>query len=250
MITNASRSLAEKTVHIMGIIAKSTTIPFLPVATGLTEFILNKVNDKGRMLMVNRVVGRFSVDMNMPLFVEALARKFGLGIYSRKPEGNGSPPDDAGTSGTQTFSISEDDDFYVINEVRINDEVKTVKWTKHLLDEGKSHTQDQWVVQTKEGIVRLVSLPAYIATIITLYDNKDVEDQNQKDLVEKVRKMFEVDFDPADHLYHNLDLASNYYYLLHLHLKIYNHLRSIQHQRHKHSVDLFVRCCLKPQVGL
>ena len=79
MVTNASRSLAEKTVHIMGIIAKSTTIPFLPVATGLTEFILNKVNDKDRMLMVNRVVGRFSVDMNMPLFVEALARKLTLG---------------------------------------------------------------------------------------------------------------------------------------------------------------------------
>ena len=129
-----------------------------------------------------------------PKNLDDLARKFGIGKYAKNPEGNGSPP--SGEDETQTFSIKEDNDFYVINGVRINDEVKTVKLTKELLDGGKSHTQDKWVEQTKEGLVRLASLPTYIATIIALYDNKDVEDQNQKDLVEKVRKMFETDFDP------------------------------------------------------
>ena len=129
-----------------------------------------------------------------PKNLEDLARKFGIGKYARKPDDR--PPSDKDDSETQAFSITENDVFYIINGVRINDEVKIVKWTKNLLDEGKTHTQDQWVEQTKDGDVRLASLPAYVATIIALYDNKDVEDQNQKDLVEKVRKVFETDFDP------------------------------------------------------
>lgn len=124
-----------------------------------------------------------------PENLEDIARKFGFGKYAKtkivqpviKPV---------------TFSITEDEEFYIINGVKINDKLKTVKWTKELLDEGKSYTQDQWVEQTKEREVRLASLPTYIATIITLYDNRNVQDQNQKDLVEKVRKMFETDFDP------------------------------------------------------
>jgi hypothetical protein len=131
-----------------------------------------------------------------PKNLEDLARKFGIGKYAKKPEPNANHQIGNEDSEVQAFSIQEDNDFYIINGVRINDEVKTVKWTKQLLDEGKPHTQDQWVEQTKDGDVRLASLPTYIATIIALYDNKNVEDQNQKDLVEKVRKMFETDFDP------------------------------------------------------
>jgi hypothetical protein len=79
MVTNDNRTVEERCVHIVSSVASTSGIPFISAATSLTEFVLNKVNDKDRMLMVNRVVGRFSVDMDMPLFVEALSRKLTLG---------------------------------------------------------------------------------------------------------------------------------------------------------------------------
>lgn len=123
-----------------------------------------------------------------PENLEDLARKFGFGKYAKKGLIIPKPA---------TFSITEDDKFYTINGVKINDKIKTVKWMKQLLDEGGRHLQHEWIEKyTKGSEAKLPSLPTYMATIIALYDNKDIEDYQQKRIIEQLREMFEEDFSP------------------------------------------------------
>jgi len=102
---------------------------------------------------------------------------------------------------TAGFSIEEHPDRYRIYGVQHNNSMHAVDITRNLLENGASHTQEEWATLTQNkdwqkanGIWQLGSAPLQTAAITSLYNNQNIADAVQKDLVEKVRDMLKEDF--------------------------------------------------------
>ena len=102
---------------------------------------------------------------------------------------------------TAGFSIEEHADRYRIYGVQHNNSMHAVDITRNLLENGASHTQEEWAALTQNkdwqkanGIWQLGSAPLQTAAIATLCTNQNIADARQKDLVEKVRDMLKKDF--------------------------------------------------------
>ena len=96
------------------------------------------------------------------------------------------PPPPVGSG----FSIESWADTYRISGVVIDGNEHVVDLDKNLLDGGKSHTQDEWVVLTK----KLPSAKQYNAIILSLYANKDHVNSQQRALIEEAKEMLKQDF--------------------------------------------------------
>lgn len=120
--------------------------------------------------------------------LEDLARKLGLGPYTPKQSGIVKPAKVQKKFEKEEFGIDETDDSYVIRGVKYEGQIVTVAWDKELLDNGESHTQDDWINLTD----KLPDATVYHATLSALFANKK---GTYAKLIKKIEKMFKKDFD-------------------------------------------------------
>ena len=126
--------------------------------------------------------------------LEDLARKLGLGHYAqKKPEIITPAQKITSISGNEEFSIQEDNEFYTIKGIKYEGQIVTINWDKELLDNGESHTQDEWITLTD----KLPDIAVYHATLSALLAHKKGP---CAELVQKVKKMFKKDFDDKDYI--------------------------------------------------
>ncbi|MFH1669143.1 MAG: hypothetical protein ABIA62_04405 [Candidatus Woesearchaeota archaeon] len=92
------------------------------------------------------------------------------------------------------FRIEELDDRYRFHNLEYHGGVYTVDWSKDLLDNGVSHKQEDWIGIVADGEFKLPSASLYHATIKALYENQDHPVDEQQDLVQTVREVFQKDF--------------------------------------------------------
>jgi hypothetical protein len=85
------------------------------------------------------------------------------------------------------FSIESLPDRYRVHGVSYQGNLSSVDISKALLDDGKAHTQTDWVEVTRQGEWKLPSDPLYFAVLGALCDNKDAAH------VEEVRGMLRDD---------------------------------------------------------
>ena len=86
------------------------------------------------------------------------------------------------------FSITEDDNKFVLDNLQYRGELYRVEWGKELLDNGRSQPQGYWVTQFPD---RIPDAPLYHATIMALYRNKEGKFQQS---VEGLKEKFLEDF--------------------------------------------------------
>ncbi len=94
------------------------------------------------------------------------------------------------------FCLSEDNDFYHLNNVMFNGGLCVVSWTKKQLEDGAQHDQQQWIERTRTTREKIASAPLYDSCVEHLFRYKDVSGKAQKDLLERVKEMFKHDFNP------------------------------------------------------
>ncbi|MBI4017053.1 MAG: hypothetical protein HY363_05165 [Candidatus Aenigmarchaeota archaeon] len=117
--------------------------------------------------------------------LEALARKFGIGPFEKKKQKT-SAHKERSTSSTD-FVIKELKDRYVLQNVPYQGALRTVSWSRRLLDKGSEHTQDEWNVVLQGSEWKLPDATLYHATLAALYQHKD---GLENELVEKIRLFF------------------------------------------------------------
>ena len=94
----------------------------------------------------------------------------------------------APTPRSTLFSITEEGDKFVLDNLQYRGGLYRLEWGKELLDGGKSHTQEEWVTQFPN---RIPNVPLYHAAIMALYRNRDGYFQQQ---VEEMKERFIDDF--------------------------------------------------------
>ena len=125
--------------------------------------------------------------------VEDLARKLGLGHYAQRAEIIMPVKKTTGILEDKEFSITEDNEVYTISGIKYEGQIVTINLDKELLDNGESHTQDEWIKLTD----KLPDITIYHATLSALFANKKGP---HAELVKKVKKMFKKDFDGQDYM--------------------------------------------------
>ncbi len=95
------------------------------------------------------------------------------------------------------FKIESLADRYRIHQVQYQNGLYVVDLRKELLDEGKSHTQQEWINLTQNTEWKLADMQLYHATLAALYRQREHPVQAQKDIVAELHRLFKADFDPA-----------------------------------------------------
>lgn len=126
--------------------------------------------------------------------LDDLARDLGLGRYAGRKTAEPEPA--ARTAVRSEFFVEETDERYVLQNVMKLGKLYTIEWTKGLLDNGASRTQQEWMELTKTKEEKLASAVDYTASLIALFKNKDHHDPAQQNLIGRMREMFRQDFDP------------------------------------------------------
>lgn len=94
------------------------------------------------------------------------------------------------------FSIESLADRYRLHEVPVpyHEGLSVVDISKALLDNGKNHTQREWVTLTREGPWRIPSGPLYHAVCSSaLYANEEHPDDSQRAFIDTIKKMLATD---------------------------------------------------------
>ena len=93
------------------------------------------------------------------------------------------------------FFIEEFDDRYRLHNIDYDGGLYFVDWNKTLLDDGKRHTQDEWINLTKGDKWKLPNLQLVHASVLALYKNRNHFGFSQNKIMKKViEEVFELDF--------------------------------------------------------
>jgi len=96
---------------------------------------------------------------------------------------------------TGNFQIESLPDRYRLHNIQYNNGVYAVDWSKELLDDGKKHTQQDWIALTQSTEWKIPDLQLYHGTLAALYQHRDSPVKEQKKLVEELKQLFKADFD-------------------------------------------------------
>ena len=107
------------------------------------------------------------------------------------------PPGPPPLASFADFHIENLSDRYRMHQVQYHNGVYVVDWSKELLDQGKSKTQEDWITATQSSEWKVPSLQLYHATLRILYQHREHPVKDQKKMVEDMQKMFKTDFEPA-----------------------------------------------------
>ena len=126
--------------------------------------------------------------------LEKIAQRYKLGKYAPKPSSDtskqeGDPLKIIPTS--DGFTVSEEADRLVVAPIEYRRELYRVSWSKYLLDNGQSHTQDQWRTLLHGGEWSLPDGALYYATLSALYQNRQ---GSHKEGIKKIQRSFRKDF--------------------------------------------------------
>ena len=120
-----------------------------------------------------------------PKKLDEIARKLGIRKYAvnSPAKDNASDPKENNSG----LNITEKDDKYILEGISYKDSLYHVEWFKDLLDNGKSHTQQDWITMQKNhefGEKTIPDAPLYNATMLGLYSAKSFG------IAKKVKTMF------------------------------------------------------------
>lgn len=85
-------------------------------------------------------------------------------------------------------------DRYRLYNISLEGKIGTVDISKALLENGASHTQQQWVDCTRECEWKLASGLLYTAAVLALYANRGHSDADQRGLVRQIKDTLSTDF--------------------------------------------------------
>lgn len=117
--------------------------------------------------------------------LDKLARRYGLGQYA------GIKPTTTPTGLPGKFTLTEQDDRYVLNPVFYRGELYRVGLSKKLLDNGDSHTQDAWLATLKDSPWHVPSGPLMLNIVNKLYEERAGE---YAKIIKKVQGILRKDF--------------------------------------------------------
>jgi len=122
--------------------------------------------------------------------LEKLARRYGLGQYAGTvPAGN---QHTIAPSIPTSFSVQEATDRFTFGPISYRGDLYQVSWGKTRLDNGATHTQDEWVAQLQGSEWMLAGGSLQFAMLHALYQEREGA---QRDLVNTILEMVRPDYD-------------------------------------------------------
>jgi hypothetical protein len=124
--------------------------------------------------------------------LEKLAKRYGLGAYAGTVPAGNAQRNSTMPSAPGSFTVQEATDRFTFGPVSYHGDLYQVSWSKARLDNGATHTQDEWVAQLQGSEWMLAGGSLQFAMLHALYQERDGA---RRDLVSKIADIVRPDYD-------------------------------------------------------